>query len=176
MGGSGAVWLYFAWRFAFHYQEELLKPVSGRQAAYQHLFLAEHGHVGVVLTGVVGLISSLMAASAVWRAWTALPAAILGPHQLWLHQSFGRQPIGYTNIVGVRLDYIWNRKQIALIVDLEEPAARNRVAWAWFSSRYQVVVRDVILSDSLYSLARFRNQLAREAEAARARLSESSLR
>lgn len=170
LGPASIFWFYQAWQFAFDYKYELLKPVSGKQASYQHLFLMDHGHVGVAVAGGIGLMCCLMALNALWRGRTALPAATLGSNQLWLHPSFGEKPIPYANIIGVRLSYIWNRKEIALIVDLNGPAERNWVAWAWASPRSQAVIRKRIVDGSLFDLARFRNVLAKNAERARAKL------
>jgi hypothetical protein len=162
---------YEAWRFAFRYQEELLRPVSGRQAGYQHLFLQSHGHVGVVILLAVSLLCGLVALNGVWRFWTALPAVILLPDTLWLHPSFGRKPIPYTNIVSVSLDRI-DKRQVALKILTEDPIQRNWAFWTSAGSPYRVAIRELIIDASLYDLARFRNRLASLAEAARGSMRE----
>jgi hypothetical protein len=175
MGGIGVTSLYLAWRFAFRYQEELLKPVRGKQAAYQHLLLLDHGHVGIAITLLGALLSVVMAINLAWRFWTRLPAAIVMPDQLWLHPSFGLKPILFTNIVSVRLDRMrrgWFGSEVALIVETENAASRNWVFWMSLRSAYSVSVRDVVVDDSLFGLARFRDRLAECA--AQARLSQRS--
>ena len=168
-GPVSAYCVYKAWRFAFRYQEELLRPVSGRQAGYQHLFLQGHGHIGVAILLLVSLFMGLAALNGIWRFWTALPAAILMPNALWLHPSFGRKPISYSNVVGVSLDRI-SKRQIALTVLTEDPIKRNWAFWVSMGSPCRVAIREVIIEASLYDLARFRNRLAANADAARTEL------
>lgn len=169
----GAYCFYGAWRFAFRYQDELLEPVRGRQAAYQQLFLQAHGHAGVVILALLGMFSLFTAASSAWRFWTRFPAAILAPDHIWLHPSFGKKPVAYSNIVGVRLARIYGGRQVGLVIDLEAAAERNRVIWAAFGSRYKLVIRENIVRGSLSDLARFRDRLAQNAETARTKLQRS---
>ena len=165
---------YSAWRFAFRYQDELLKPVSGKQAAYQHLFLQGHGYVGVLILFLVGLLFGSAALNGFWRFWTAHPAAIfLMPDRLWLHPSFSRKPIPYSNIISVSLDHIAKR-QIALVVATEDPIRRNWAFWVSAGSRRRVAIREMIINGSIYDLARFRDRLARSSETARETLREQA--
>jgi hypothetical protein len=170
-GAASAYFLYSAGRFAFHYSEEVLRPVSGKQAAYQHLFLQAHGHVGIGIMLALAFVSGVITISAVWRLSTIFPAAILMPDKLWLHPSFGKRPMPYSNIVGVRLAKIWpntfSSGQLALIIDMEMPA-RNRVLWAYFTSPRQVVIRKLVIDQGVRDLARFRNRLVAHAQRARA--------
>jgi hypothetical protein len=167
--GLAAVLAHTAWRFAFHYQEELAVHPVGRGAGYHFLLLQDHGYFGVV-TGIGGaLISCLFAARWAWRAWSAYPAAIIMPDRLWLHPSFGRQPIPFANIIGVRLDRVGNGRfrGVALIVDLDRPAKRNRVFWAWSRDTNTWVVSETSIDCTLWGLARFRNALVEQIKASR---------
>ena len=167
--GFAALLAHIAWRFAFHYQEELAVHPTGRGAGYHQLFLQDYGHVGVVI-GIVGaLISCLFASQAGWRAWTAYPAAIIMPDRLWLHPSFGKQPIPFANIIGVRLDWVGSgrSRSVALIVDLDQPAKRNWVFWALRGTPNKWVIDDKSVDCSLFGMARFRNALVEQAKSAR---------
>jgi hypothetical protein len=133
------------------------------------LELQDHGHVGVAI-GISGaLICCLLAAQVAWRAWTAYPAAIIMPDRLWLHPSFGRQPIPFANIVGVQLARVGSgrSRSIALIVDLERPAKRNWVFWALPRDANKWLVNETAVDCSLFRLARFRDRLAEQAQRAR---------
>lgn len=158
-----------AWRFAFHYQEELAVHSTGRGAGYHLLMLQDHGHFGVAI-GIGGtLICCLFASQGAWRAWTAYPAAIIMPDRLWLHPSFGKQPIPFANIVGVRLDRVGSgrSRSIALIVDLDQPANRNWVFWASPRDANTWMVNETSVDCSLFGLARFRDALVDQAKTAR---------
>lgn len=169
MFAFGGFAVYKAWRFKFDYADELAHPVHGRGAGWYWLSLQDHGQVGVVMNLAIALLCALFAASMSWRFFTRLPAVILMPDQLWIHPSFGRKPIAYSNIVGVSLDRL-GRNQIALTVATEKPIDRNGVFWIFSRTPYQFLIRETVVDASLYDLTRFRNRLASNAEAARKKL------
>ena len=165
---------YEVWRLIFRYQEEVRRLGHYTSGARHTLLLEGHGHVGVAYCLAVGTLFLFVAVNGVWRFWTRYPAAILLPDRLWLHPSFGKQPIPYSNVVSVQLRYIYGRRQVGLVIDFEKPAKLNWVFWAYLPSRRQIVIRSLIIGASLYDLARFRDRLATSAAAARLNLHKLS--
>ena len=160
---------------AFHYSEELAHPVHGRGAGLYWLSIQDQGHVGIVIGIALAVLLALFAANSIWRFFTRLPAVILMPDRLWIHPSFGRKPIPYSNIVCVSLDRV-GKSQIAMNILTEEPIERNWMFWVFGRSPYRFSIGEVGVDASLFGLARFRNLLAQKGSAARAAVHEKSER
>jgi hypothetical protein len=152
---------YWSWNFAARSGPVVVYEFCGRSSCTPYP-MHDHGVWGFVVDSLVCGGLAYFAGISAWRFVSRYPCAIIMPDRLWLHPSFGVQPISFVNIGGATFEEgPGRRSSLYFVIYLIDPPDRNWVAkiFFWKRMRTEIRIRTETVRGGLDDLQDFRSAL-----------------
>ena len=149
---------YLSWDFAARSGPVVVYQICSRSHCEPYV-LHDHGLWGLTADSLLFAGLAYFTGICGWRSFTRYPCAIVMPDRLWLHPSFGVQPISFGNVSDATLEEgPGRRNSLFLVIYLIDPPQRNWVAKAlfWMPMRSEIWIRTESVRGNLDHIQDFR--------------------